>query len=98
MEGRRKTRPLTTASRIDLPEYENSLLPISTYPNISAFTERGQIVIGYMELSEPWPSPQKDVTPWPCSADAKTKPSNNCLPASTWLSPAPPSMMSTWTK
>lgn len=49
MEGRRKTRPHTTASRIDLPEYENSLLPISTYPNISAFTERGQIVIGYME-------------------------------------------------
>ena len=49
MEGRRKTRPYTTASRIDLPEYENSLLPISTYPNISAFTERGQIVIGYME-------------------------------------------------
>ena len=50
MEGRRKTRPHTTASRIDLPEYENSLLPISTYPNISAFTERGQIVIGYMAL------------------------------------------------
>jgi hypothetical protein len=49
MEGRRKTRPHTTASRIDLPEYENSLLPISTYPNISAFTERGQIVVGYME-------------------------------------------------
>ena len=49
MEGRRKTRPHTTASRIDLPEYENSLLPISNYPNISAFTERGQIVIGYME-------------------------------------------------
>ncbi len=49
MEGRRKTRPHTTASRIDLPEYENSLLPISTYPNISAFTERGQIVIGHME-------------------------------------------------
>ena len=49
MEGRRKTRPHTTASRIDLPEYENSLLPISSYPNISAFTERGQIVIGYME-------------------------------------------------
>ena len=43
MEGRRKTRPHTTASRIDLPEYENSLLPIST------FTEHGQIVIGYME-------------------------------------------------
>ena len=38
MEGRRKTRPHTTARRIDLPEYENSLLPISTYPNISAFT------------------------------------------------------------
>ena len=50
MEGRRKTRPHTTASRIDLPEYENSLLPISSYANISAFTERrGQIVIGYME-------------------------------------------------
>ena len=49
MEGRQKTRPHTTASRIDLPEYENSLLPISTYPNISAFTERGQIVIGLME-------------------------------------------------
>ena len=49
MEGRRKTRPHTTASRIDLLEYENSLLPISSYPNISAFTERGQIVIGYME-------------------------------------------------
>ena len=49
MEGRQKNRPHTTASRIDLPEYENSLLPISTYPNISAFTERGQIVIGHME-------------------------------------------------
>jgi hypothetical protein len=43
-----KTRLHPTASRIALPEYENSLLPIPTYPNIFAFTERGQIVIGCM--------------------------------------------------
>ena len=40
MEGRRKTRPHTTASRIDLPEYENSLLPISTYPNCQGRSKR----------------------------------------------------------
>jgi hypothetical protein len=65
MEGRRKTRPHSTASRIDLPDYENSLLPISTYPNISAFTERGQIVIGYMETwSERWPAPLSMMSTW----------------------------------
>jgi hypothetical protein len=50
MERRRKARPHTTASRIDLPE-EQTLSPflISSYPNIDQFTEHGQIVIGYME-------------------------------------------------
>ena len=56
----------TTASRIPtLPEYENSLLPISTYPNISKAFARN-VVTGdpssaIWNLSEPWPSPQKDV-------------------------------------
>jgi hypothetical protein len=49
MERRRKARPHTTASRIDLPEEQFSPFLISSYPNIDEFTEHGQIVIGYME-------------------------------------------------
>jgi len=50
MEHRRKARPRTTASRIDLPEEQQaSPFLISSYPNIDEFTEHGQIVIGYME-------------------------------------------------
>lgn len=49
MERRRKARPHTTASRIDLPEDQASPFLISSYPNIDEFTEHGQIVIGYME-------------------------------------------------
>ena len=49
MERRRKTRPRITESRIDLPEYFNSPFAVSMYPHIDEFTERGQIVIGYME-------------------------------------------------
>lgn len=49
MERRRKARPHTTASSIDLPEEQASPLLISSYPNIDEFTEHGQIVIGYME-------------------------------------------------
>jgi hypothetical protein len=49
MERRRKARPHTTASRIDLPEEQVSPFLISSYPNIDEFTEHGQIVIGYME-------------------------------------------------
>ncbi|HEX8925212.1 MAG TPA: hypothetical protein VF786_05440 [Terriglobales bacterium] len=49
MERRRKARPRTTASRLDLPEEQTSPFLISSYPNIDEFTEHGQIVIGYME-------------------------------------------------
>ena len=46
MEHRRKARPRTTASRIDLPEEQQaSPFLISSYPNIDEFTEHGQIVI-----------------------------------------------------
>jgi hypothetical protein len=48
MERRRKARPHTTASRIDLSEEQASPFLISSYPNIDEFTEHGQIVIGYM--------------------------------------------------
>lgn len=49
MERRRKARPHTTASRLDLPGEQTSPFLISSYPNIDEFTEHGQIVIGYME-------------------------------------------------
>jgi hypothetical protein len=97
MEGRRKNRPHTTTSRIDLPEYENSLMPISTYPNISAFTERGQIVIGYME-----PVGAVAIAAERRQALAMVRRRKdetfNYSPASTWPSPAPLSTTSTWTK
>jgi hypothetical protein len=48
MERSRKTNARITKSRIDLPEYFNSPFAISMYPHIDEFTERGQIVIGYM--------------------------------------------------
>src|SRR6266702_1620219 len=49
MERSRKTNARITKSRIDLPEYFNSPFAISMYPHIDEFTERGQIVIGYMD-------------------------------------------------
>jgi hypothetical protein len=49
MERSQKTGARVTKSRIDLPEYFNSPFAISMYPHIDQFTERGQIVIGYME-------------------------------------------------
>ena len=49
MERSRKTSDRVTKSRIELPEYFNSPFAITMYPHIDEFTERGQIVIGYME-------------------------------------------------
>jgi len=49
MERSRKAGARVTKSRIDLPEYFTSPFAISMYPHIDEFTERGQIVIGYME-------------------------------------------------
>jgi hypothetical protein len=49
MERRRRARPRTTASRLDLPEEQLSPFLLSNYPNIDEFTEHGQIVIGHME-------------------------------------------------
>src|SRR5271165_508108 len=49
MERSRKTGDRVTKSRIELPEYFNSPFAITMYPHIDEFTERGQIVIGYME-------------------------------------------------
>ena len=49
MERHRKTRPSVTTSRLDPTEYDASPFAISMYPNIDAFTEHGQIVVGYME-------------------------------------------------
>jgi hypothetical protein len=49
MERRRKTGPRVTSSRLDPTEYDASPFAISMYPNIDAFTEHGQIVVGYME-------------------------------------------------
>jgi hypothetical protein len=49
MERRRKTGPRVTISRLDPTEYDASPFAISMYPNIDAFTDHGQIVVGYME-------------------------------------------------
>jgi hypothetical protein len=49
MERSRKTDARVTKSRLDLPEYFTSPFALSMYPHIDEFTERGQIVIGYME-------------------------------------------------
>ncbi len=49
MERSRKTSARITKGRIELPEYFNSPFAISMYPHIDEFTERGQIVIGYMD-------------------------------------------------
>ena len=49
MEHSRKTGDRVTKSRIEIPEYFNSPFAITMYPHIDEFTERGQIVIGYME-------------------------------------------------
>jgi hypothetical protein len=49
MERRRKTGPRVTINRLDPAEYDASPFAISMYPNIDAFTDHGQIVVGYME-------------------------------------------------
>ena len=49
MERRRKTGPRVTIGRLDPTEYDASPFAISMYPNIDAFTDHGQIVVGYME-------------------------------------------------
>jgi len=49
MERRRKSGPRTTIGRLDPTEYDASPFAISMYPNIDAFTDHGQIVVGYME-------------------------------------------------
>ena len=49
MERRRKPGPSVTISRLDATEYDKSPFAISMYPNIDAFTEPVQIVVGYIE-------------------------------------------------
>ena len=86
MECRRKTRPHTTASRIDLPEYENSLLHDLHLPTTSP---RSRNVVRsssacYMEpVGAVAIAAEGRQTLAMLRRHAKTKPSNNYSPAST---------------